>query len=431
TISLPIAAEHTIKSDGHDLGGLNILFVHREDDMRELFPRYLERWGATVSAGGDIEGTRSLALDAIERGRPFDVICVGSGWSIGEQIETVERLQAEQALSSTRYVITCRDRDRTERKELDDTVYVDSGPLRRALFIRTVAVAVGRASPVVEQDEHEVSRRSGKAPTVEQAEAMGQLILLAEDNLTNQDVIGRQLTMLGYAFVIANDGREALELLGSRSFAILLTDCHMPNMDGFELAETIRTSEEGKDGRFPIIAITASVMKEEIDHCFAAGMDDYLPKPLEMAKLEEMLGKWLPASDLVVTGETSEATIADTTVTSEASGGDGSPIDPSALKDVFGDDEETFVEILREFVGPATSNAEEIEAAFGERSADGVANGAHKLKSSARSVGAHDLADLCQGLETAGKAANWDEIDRLAPRIPGTVQRVVEYINDL
>jgi DNA-binding response OmpR family regulator len=81
-----------------------------------------------------------------------------------------------------------------------------------------------------------------------------------------------------------------------RSFAILLTDCHMPNMDGYELAQTIRNSEEGTDIRLPIVAVTASVMKEEVDQCIDAGMDDCLAKPLEMDKLKVMLQKHMPES---------------------------------------------------------------------------------------------------------------------------------------
>ena len=111
-------------------------------------------------------------------------------------------------------------------------------------------------------------------------------------------------------------------------------------------------------------------------------------------------------------------------------GGDG-PIDPSALKSVFGDDEETFREILQEFVEPATNNIGEIEAAFDERSADGVAKAAHKLKSSARSVGATELADLCLALETAGKADDWDEIEKAAPRLSGVMDSVAQYIESL
>ncbi|MEE9318466.1 MAG: Hpt domain-containing protein, partial [Rhodospirillales bacterium] len=124
----------------------------------------------------------------------------------------------------------------------------------------------------------------------------------------------------------------------------------------------------------------------------------------------------------------------DTTDTPEAEDGgdDGDgPIDPSALKSVFGDDEATFKEILKDFVEPATSNVQDIEVSFADRSADGVAKAAHKLKSSARSVGANELADLCQTLETAGKAEDWDEIDMAAPSLPSTMEKVVEYIDNL
>ena len=262
-----------------------------------------------------------------------------------------------------------------------------------------------------------------------EAEALGQLILMAEDNVTNQDVIRRQLTMLGYALEIANDGKEALELLESRSFAILLTDCHMPNMDGFELTEAIRKSERDGDVRLPVVAITASVMKEEIDHCFAAGMDDYLPKPLEMTKLKEMLRKWMPEVESSPAAEAAKEAPAEVSVehpmTFEA--GDDA-IDPSALKTVFGDDEETFKEILKDFLAPATSNVGEIEAAFADRSADGVAAAAHKLKSSSRAVGANALSDLCQALETAGKAEDWPAIEAAAPKLRGHMQDVAAYI---
>jgi signal transduction histidine kinase/CheY-like chemotaxis protein/ABC-type amino acid transport substrate-binding protein/HPt (histidine-containing phosphotransfer) domain-containing protein len=428
TIAFPVAEEHTFKSDGHDLDGLNVLLAYKDDVMRVLVPRYLEHWKATVTATAEFDKAKSMALDAARDGTPFDVICLGSGWPFDEQVDAARSLQAEKKLSSTGYVVACRGRVKVDRPEIDNTVYVDAGPLRRAAFIKSVAVAAGRASPEVEYDDSEITLDAGKAPTVAEAEAMGQLILVAEDNVTNQDVIRRQLTMLGYALEIANDGKEALELLQSKSFAILLTDCHMPNMDGFELTETIRKSEKDNDVRFPIVAITASVMKEEVDNCFAAGMDDYLAKPLEMKKLKEMLQNWMPASDGVAEAA-EEPDAEDTTDKPEAEddGGDG-PIDPSALKSVFGDDDDTFKEILKDFVTPATNNIADIESAFADRSADDVAKAAHKLKSSARAVGANELADLCLTLETAGKAEDWDEIDKSAPRITEVMKEVADYI---
>ena len=428
TITFPIAEKHAIKSDGEDLEGLNILLAIQDDDMRDLIPRYLEHWRARVTAIKVLDELQNVALDAAAKGAAFDVIGLISGLPLAEQIALVEGMNGLEQLAPKRFVVACAGRDRSERKAVENTMYIDTDPMIRERLIRTIAAAVGRISPDISYEDENLPEVEVKAPTVAEAEATGRLILFAEDNLTNQDVIGRQLKLLGYAFEVASDGQEALRMFQAKSHAILLTDCHMPNMDGFELAKSIRELERGTDSRIPIVAITASVMKEEIDACYSAGMDDYLPKPLELNKLKDMLRKRMlePTGDVPTLpehAETSDAHVA-------AMAGNGA-IDPTALKNVFGDDEETFKEILQDFVDPATDNLREIEAAFGDRSANGVAKAAHKLKSSARTVGADCLADLCQTLETAGNEENWDEIDKTAPLLAGAMQEVADYIGAL
>jgi|GEM_PF-5859903 len=117
-------------------------------------------------------------------------------------------------------------------------------------------------------------------------------ILVAEDNITNQKVIERQLKLLGYEVDIAADGKEALEMLANRDYALLLTDCQMPNMDGFELASNIRKRKiDGK--HFPIVAITANAVMGDAEKCLASGMDDYLAKPVALQKLKNTLNKWM------------------------------------------------------------------------------------------------------------------------------------------
>ncbi len=329
-------------------------------------------------------------------------------------------------------------RTKAERKDVKNTVYIESDPLRRASFIRGIAVAAGRASPEVEYEEEVIDLSKIKVPTVEEAEAAGTLILVAEDNPTNRDVIGRQLKLLGYVAEFRDDGKQALEAWRSKSYAMLLTDCHMPEMDGFELTQAIRKTEKDGGHRLPIIAITASALEAEVERCFEAGMDDFLAKPLEMPKLKAALKKWMPAAgspmetavESAPAAENGSAETEDSPDAVPGDGGDG-PIDPQALKSVFGDDPDTFREILQEFVEPATSNIGEIEASFADRSADGVAKAAHKLKSSARSVGAMELADICLALETAGKADDWDQIEKAAPRLPGVMQEVADYVQSL
>lgn len=155
----------------------------------------------------------------------------------------------------------------------------------------------GDAPPTPQDQEPAATARRAASPAPpSRAEALGEgrLILVAEDSATNQKLIVHQLALLGFAADVAADGREALQSWRSGDYALLLTDLHMPEMDGYQLAAAIR-AEENDARRVPIIALTATALRSEAVHCRAAGMDDCLSKPAQLADLKAMLGKWLPA----------------------------------------------------------------------------------------------------------------------------------------
>lgn len=129
---------------------------------------------------------------------------------------------------------------------------------------------------------------TGAPPTREEAQRKGRLILVAEDNEFNQTVIVQQLRLLGFAADIASDGREALQKWRSGDFGLVLTDLHMPEMDGYALAAAIR-AEEGVGRHTPIIALTANALHHEEARCLAGGMDAYLTKPARLSRLKETL----------------------------------------------------------------------------------------------------------------------------------------------
>ncbi len=118
--------------------------------------------------------------------------------------------------------------------------------------------------------------------------------MLAEDHELNREVMQQQLKLLGYSFDVADDGASALEMYRKGNYALLLTDIQMPNMDGFELTAAIRR-EAGNKTRLPIIAITASASEEEGQYCLEQDMDEFLSKPLSLAKLRSTLSRWLMA----------------------------------------------------------------------------------------------------------------------------------------
>jgi len=131
-------------------------------------------------------------------------------------------------------------------------------------------------------------------PDPAKGEAAGRLILVAEDNPVNRQVICQQLAWLGYACLLAEDGKAALALRRQHRFGLVLTDCHMPVMDGFMLTREIRWEEQAlSTARLPVIAITASALASERDQCRLAGMDDFLAKPVELQGLQRVVEKWL------------------------------------------------------------------------------------------------------------------------------------------
>ena len=182
------------------------------------------------------------------------------------------------------------------RSVADNLVTIDGNALTRRVFVKAVAVAVaaGRAPLETNANTGPVTQPAASAPTREEALRHGNLILVAEDNETNQKVIVRQLALLGYAADVSGDGRAALEHWQSGVYALLLTVLHMPQMDGYELTQAIRADEKGAR-RIPIIALTANALKDEAVRFREIGMNDYRSKPTPRAELKSVLNHWMPA----------------------------------------------------------------------------------------------------------------------------------------
>lgn len=417
TVELPfdIAEEARSSQKERDLHGLNVLLVGSEWPRSEAIEMYIRHWGAAVTAAADADA----AATALGAGR-FTCIMVDLGFDHARQERALVALR-KASPGKTPIILLEDHQHRGARIADNDIVTIDANPLIRYRVVSAVAVAAGRASPEIKPDVDTSAVARKKAPTVGEALAQGQLILLAEDNPTNQDVIRRQLNLIGHTCEIAANGAEALKAYKSGRYALLLTDCHMPEMDGYELTGAIRDIERGSAHRLPIVAVTANALQGEAERCLAAGMDDYVSKPIAMPSLIAVLKKWMPPPR-----HAAEPIIVDPV---KANGGPA--IDERAIKDTFGDDDDVFKEILQSFVAPSQEIVIEIISAWEKRKASGVKDAAHKLKSSARSVGANALADICVKLEAAGKSEDWTTIAALAPKARDEFGQVELFIKRL
>ncbi len=267
----------------------------------------------------------------------------------------------------------------------------------------------------------------------------GARILLAEDNEINREVAVSLLHSVGFKVDVVVNGREAVSKACTGDYDLVLMDVQMPEMDGLAATRLIRTKLADSVGNtnIPILAMTANVFEEDRLACKDAGMNAFVGKPVKPDNLFSKLVEWLPkpqnikpekyhcfaAPEVVVSHDRVEvAQSADASVTEMA-------VDPNALKRLLGEDRSTLLRILQKFVTQTELVLDEIESSHGQHDAKQLAFHAHKLKSSARAVGANHLSELCIGLETAGKTDNWTGVDDLVAGLQPAIESVRGYVN--
>lgn len=419
TVRLPfrvLPAKPDVSAVASPVAGLACLVVGSQVGLGDDFAAYLTQGGAGVARVSDLSLARQWASPA---GLVVWVIDMGSERLSADELHTAAAARSDQEI---RFVLIGRGQRRKPRAATGGWVVVDGNALSRQTFLHAVAMAAGRVLPEVElKSLSDKTEMELIPPSREEALQLGRLILVAEDNEINQKVILRQLGLLGFTADIAKNGREALARWESGDYALLLTDLHMPEMDGYELCQAIRHSETS-DEHIPIITLTANALQGEAERCRMAGMDDYLSKPISLATLEAMLNKWLPVG---VTSElpaglfsTAEANL---TTSYYVAASDPPPaakplgVDVSVLKALVGDDAEVVRDFLQDFRASAASIAAELYVACQRNQAAVVGALAHKLKSSSRAVGAMTLGEVCAAMEVAGKNSDHETLAALLP----------------
>jgi PAS domain S-box-containing protein len=389
------------------LDGIDCIVIPGQRVDADDYRAYLEHAGARVELAADAPALRSTSEDMV---RPVVIQAVSASteWS-----GPVRAVAAE--IPHAAHLLMTSGRRRQARRQTSGVVMLDGDVLRRECLLQAVLLAAGRTDA---DTAARPSRRAAAlvAPTVAEARAQSRLILVAEDDEVNQKVIRRQLELLGYAAEIAPNGIDALRLWQSGGHAMILSDLHMPLMDGYELARAVRAAES--DGaRIPILAITANALRGEAVNAHAAGMDAYLTKPIRLHELETAVAQWLRAP-----GRTARP------ATSGSAAVDPSRFDLGVLRALVGDDAETLSSLIEDYRGSALRALADLWAAHAEGDAAGLAAIAHRLKSSSRAVGAVQVGELCAALESAGGGGDAARIDTLMPELADAIEVVAAAI---
>jgi CheY-like chemotaxis protein/HPt (histidine-containing phosphotransfer) domain-containing protein len=241
-------------------------------------------------------------------------------------------------------------------------------------------------------------------------------VLVAEDNQVNQKVAVRMLERLGYRADVAADGLEALESLSRIPYAAVLMDVQMPEMDGHEATTEIRRREAGLARRTPIIAMTANAMQGDRERALAAGMDDYVSKPVKPEELEAALERWIPQEEKE-SASMSVAEVEGSSVTPEVT---EDPLERAAIDNLLElGGSGLLSELAETFSGDTRSALSALREAAAASEARSVESIAHSLKGSSGSMGAQRMSAICAELQDVGASGD-------LPSVPGLLERLEE-----
>jgi len=306
-------------------------------------------------------------------------------------------------------------------------------PLRRTMVNRLVAAAAGLAD--LGELDWVASLDRLPAPPQEP-------VLIVDDHPINREVIIRQLEQLGCRVEEASNGQEALNAFARGRYALVLTDCEMPVMDGLTLARAIRRMEDkaGRD-RIPIIALTANALGDQAARCLEAGMDDCLIKPIDTKRLGRSLLRWFPPADgarppapppppapAAAPPPPAPARAVPALPANPAE--QAPPISLTGLIDLVGNDKAALRALLGRFLSSSRPCFAALSAAVAEgTAADAVRAEAHRLKGAAAMVGATGLAEVCHRLESAGRSGDSGEFPGLMAEIEQRWAEVTGFID--
>jgi CheY-like chemotaxis protein len=356
-----------------------------------------------------------LLAEAAARCVPYDLAVVDLGTTGTEALELARTIRARADIGKVRLVmLTRRPIDIQHAQEAGFNACLVKPVRQTVLYECMVNIMAGRPQ---EAAAAPAMAKPAAAPT-----EVGGSILLVEDNVINQQVALGILQIRGYSVTVVSNGREALEAHGQGAFDLILMDCHMPEMDGFEATREIRRREKtAKSNRIPIVALTANAMARDREECLNAGMDDHLSKPFNMLALQEMLDRWMPkgaakqaqASQLAARATAKAAEVLDRQVLDQLG------------KVVTNGKPELLARVIKTYLAESPKLIRKLQEAARKGDTAQIAASAHALKSCSANLGATVLSRYCDDVEASARAADTEAARRIVTQIEsehGSVQ---------
>ncbi len=371
---------------------LNILVLDDSAVAREIMQDQLESYGAHVRTVMNGDKAIRVMEDAARDGKPFDVLILDYSMQHETGIEVAHRIKAIPTLQSTLIILATSKPTRSDSQNVTEagikgylTKPVRPSELLSVMNLLLQARANGKSINLVTRYTSREMNAGGRAQKSQRENFRDKKILVAEDNPVNREVLHGMLSYFHITPDIVENGHEAVEAATRTAYDLIFMDCQMPVMDGFEATHALRRADGTKDT--PIVALTAFAMKGDRDKCLAAGMDDYLSKPIHEGDLETMLMKWLS----ITTRDGGEQTTAEPAPVIDSPALVINAATLGRLKLVTG---AHFAKMMETFAESSQGLMQDIENAVRTHDLEKLAAAAHSYKSTAGQMGAERLAAM-------------------------------------
>jgi CheY-like chemotaxis protein len=269
------------------LAGVAVLIVDDNNTQRSVLSEYLTDWGMAVTTAESGEGALATLRTAAIEGRPFTVALLDQSMPLLDGLDVKSAILEDPSVDPHLVLMTGLGQGRRHGDAAESGVWATlSKPIHREELRACLRVALALPAGGVAATRRPVTALHGPAK-----EELGRL-LLAEDNPINQKVAVAMLSSAGYRVDTVCNGAEAVQAVAVHPYDVILMDCQMPELNGYEATAAIRASE-GTGRHTPIIAMTAGARQEDRERCFAEGMDSYLPKPVNKDALLALVGRYV------------------------------------------------------------------------------------------------------------------------------------------
>jgi CheY-like chemotaxis protein/HPt (histidine-containing phosphotransfer) domain-containing protein len=411
-----------------------VLIVDDNATNRRILAHQAEGWGMLTGLASNGDEALAALRAAVAADTPFELAVLDMHMPEMDGLALCEAIKSDPAIAATSIVMltSLGQRGHAAAARAAGVAGYLTKPVRQHHLRQCLATVLAGDRPAdgAIAEPVNASRSLVTRHTLAEARVHDRVrVLLAEDNLVNQRVAVKMLEQLGCLVDVAVDGERAVAALESATYDLVIMDCQMPVMDGFEATRAIR-QREGGTRHTPIIAMTANAMTGDREQCREAGMDGYLTKPVRQDELTAAVSRWLPSRAPEPKRETRAAKRGRDRVSAET-------VEPvlvdvehlRSLGDIGGADTAGFMtELVRAFESEGTEELDQIRTAIADDDAVALVRAAHRLKGSALNLGCEAMARTAGELESLGRSETTVSADELLERLDHEFELTLEAL---